>query len=659
MKIRVAGWESKGLRCPDVAINFVDEPDKRSVILIQMPNGTGKTTTLNLIRAAMTGSAQQWLPDQVRALRRPRAKNTTARFVLKLLVDRTDLTFELNFDFSEGTVRYKSSSPSLGGKVEGWLCPASVKRFLTERFTDLFVFDGELANRLLEKKHTEAERAIDALCQVELLDRVVQVAQADWERALRGQQGAKTRQGLAQWERREDDLRAHEKTVRAAHKKLLTEREEKARRISELEGRLSVRAAQNRKYTAAIAAAREREASASSVLSNRILDAMDCIRKPHVLHGDFAAALEVFRLSLDKAKLPESSSRQFFLELAEDPECVCGRPIGEKERLAIREQADRYLGDDIAGVINAMKSDITQYAVGGFAQDNSQFKKSMKALEAAEEELLSSVTATESVVSESLAEGDQEALLKDQDELTKARLSLETVQDDLEEMERAATDADGEKTVCLKAIQRQLKEIRAKIAEISDTVGLREQLDAVEALAKRAKELSREKIRAALLTESNVRLRQILKSDPIQLARIGQFLELDSQAGASVGQTLAVGYTFLTAVLHRGFHQFPLIVDSPAGPLDHVVRKEVALMIPRLAEQFIAFVISTEREGFVPWLEKGEKTSVQYLTLFRKTDAVADLIAALPKKGVEQTENAVLVSGKDYFNKFAIVEEEV
>ena len=48
MNIEIKGWKSEGLRCPDVDFNL--DKNKRLITLIQMPNGTGKTTTLKLLK---------------------------------------------------------------------------------------------------------------------------------------------------------------------------------------------------------------------------------------------------------------------------------------------------------------------------------------------------------------------------------------------------------------------------------------------------------------------------------------------------------------------------------------------------------------------------------------------------------------------------------
>ncbi|MGD1711906.1 hypothetical protein [Dapis sp. BLCC M172] len=55
MKIEIIGWETEGLRCLDMNINLLSGDKYAHFSLVKMPNGTAKTTTLSLIRAAMSG----------------------------------------------------------------------------------------------------------------------------------------------------------------------------------------------------------------------------------------------------------------------------------------------------------------------------------------------------------------------------------------------------------------------------------------------------------------------------------------------------------------------------------------------------------------------------------------------------------------------------
>jgi hypothetical protein len=71
--LKILGWEATGLRCPDHKVNCSREEDSPyAVSLIQMPNGTGKTTTLTLLRAALSGRLpdEESSPESVRAFRK-------------------------------------------------------------------------------------------------------------------------------------------------------------------------------------------------------------------------------------------------------------------------------------------------------------------------------------------------------------------------------------------------------------------------------------------------------------------------------------------------------------------------------------------------------------------------------------------------------------
>src|SRR5215213_9465405 len=68
LAVRIAGWEAKGLRCPDHRVSFENSVGgTHRISLLQMPNGTGKTTTLKLLRAALSGIGPdgEWTPDTI------------------------------------------------------------------------------------------------------------------------------------------------------------------------------------------------------------------------------------------------------------------------------------------------------------------------------------------------------------------------------------------------------------------------------------------------------------------------------------------------------------------------------------------------------------------------------------------------------------------
>ena len=58
MELKISEWRSEGLRCPDGPVNLKKNGFKR-FNFVQMPNGTGKTTYLELIQAALSGSLEE------------------------------------------------------------------------------------------------------------------------------------------------------------------------------------------------------------------------------------------------------------------------------------------------------------------------------------------------------------------------------------------------------------------------------------------------------------------------------------------------------------------------------------------------------------------------------------------------------------------------
>ena len=98
--VEVAGWSAEGLRCPDHEVSFIKDKDRQDIFpisLIQMPNGTGKTTTLELLRAALSGSAQNWSADQVQSLRKRNFQSISGQFQVTLHYNTKRLTITMDF----------------------------------------------------------------------------------------------------------------------------------------------------------------------------------------------------------------------------------------------------------------------------------------------------------------------------------------------------------------------------------------------------------------------------------------------------------------------------------------------------------------------------------------------------------------------------------
>src|SRR4051794_26353669 len=118
MQIRVLGWRYENIRggLRNVEIDLGDPPGRWT--LVQMPNGTGKTTTMLLFRAIFT--AEPLTPAAVRDLRAS-DDSETGLFELRLTIEGKPFRLQLRLDYRTGTASYWTARSEMrsGGIEQG------------------------------------------------------------------------------------------------------------------------------------------------------------------------------------------------------------------------------------------------------------------------------------------------------------------------------------------------------------------------------------------------------------------------------------------------------------------------------------------------------------------------------------------------------------
>lgn len=660
MKIELAGWRSEGLRCPDVDIDLRTQSGGVSPIsLIQASTGTGKTTTTKLLKACLHGRASAWSADEVREFRRHNDPRSSGTFAVRLVIDGRPLTIELELDYDIGGVKYRTTSPDTGGMKMHWGPPIEVRRFLDKRFLDLFIFDGELAKGLLDPEQAQAEFAIDALCQLYLLDEISEVATAAWEREAKSAtvttgSGLKKQRDLQKAISNRKDV-LEKNRARAAAELVQIQAD-----IANYEQRIRDRISDDTTTRDRHAEAYNSKVQAEADVEKYSTMLAQALRSPHALHPIIGASLNYLKDNLDRLRLPENTSAQFFEEIVKEDECICGREMNEAAVEQIRLRSKQFLGEKQIGVINEIKSDIERYITNhsdidpyealieiceNLEQARIRFKKACQQIASLENLLIKAGDDKLEEWKKSLAYATQrEAELK-------GLIALNDKDPEDDPLTSRKDDQEILKSLSIPLLTRRLKEVEQRISEITETVDLRDRTSLLKGILRSANEKAQEKIKSELLEVCNRRLKDVLVNDVLQIESIDRSLTLANQKRASEGQTLSVGYVFLMSILSRGNHDFPLIVDSPAGKLSTEPRAKIGRLIPSLCTQFVAFTLDTERPGFVTALEEAGKP-IKYLTLFRKTEGTSFLLQKLPGEGVVQTDNSVLVSGQKYFHDF-------
>lgn len=633
MEVLLTGWRTRNIRggLRDMDVDLGEVPPRWT--LIQMANGMGKTTTMALLRATLTGASLA--ASYVRGLRAD-DQVESGLFEVRLLIDGKALRLQLELDFRDGSAMYWSVRAEArgGGREEGRVLPPELRALLKESLTELFIFNGELATDIIDIGKTKASEAIRALYGLDSLDalqkRVDQIVDVEQRRAA-SVTSAKEKKGMTQLKNAYDealevksrlDLQQQQAAMRIAQSEKERER---------LETERSARLAEDAEARQQIEDLARRQGEVDTDAADYSSQALDILRRPPHVSPRLLARLQRLGNKLYDLKLPETISREFFRELSQRDNCVCGRPIGHDERDEIITGADKFLAQDQISIINQMK-----LALRESAGDPGELSGLIDKLRQKLRERHDLKRERDKLTSDRIADGDEilaklEAdLRKITDDMTSLASSLErlTTKDPTRQRAlRVTWETNG--PLC----EAELKTRKFKLETATKTRDFARQgarlKTLVEATNRRALDILRERVR----TSTNTKLGQMLKTEKIEVAKIGGSLELasdqlGSKGGASEGQKLAIAYAFLTALLAEAPYRLPFVVDSPAVSLDTAARREVGELIPDFFGQMILFVISSERAGFGDAFY-GRGADVRYITVVPQGGGAVELIEGL------------------------------
>ncbi|MDP2398360.1 MAG: AAA family ATPase [Burkholderiales bacterium] len=624
------------------------------VTLVQMPNGTGKTTTLKLLRAALSGPGYRsgWSEEEVAEFRKRSPRSDSGRFELRLLLNDKRVTIILNFDFNANRVSYKTTRGS--GQLDGFDPPQEFRRFMNENFVNFFVFDGELAENLLSKAHTDAEAVVESLFQINILKTLSQKVAAYWDDYTQRVSATEER-GLSRRRNRLKSLKDRLSQLIKQRDEFLVEKRHTAEQMAKWRNQFERQIKKEKDRAAQIGEARESVQALETSVRRCAVAALDHFREPHALSTIFAESIHDLKLGLDRVKLPESAAREFFEELATEKECVCGRPIDGHISDVIRDRAKRYLGSDDVSLLNAMKTSIDEAVGRSRLEPEKSLNEELLSLDLEGQRLREARNALD-MLTIAAEETDPEIKHANQ-EIHRLELEETRIKGLLDKFDDKDDSLGDEHTCGIGVIERRISDAERKLAEATKTLQLREKRDILATILNAAQERASKQISIEICNEANMHIRTILPHNNISIRKIEKCLVLQGQGGGSAGETLSIGYAFLSTLFDRAEHELPFVVDSPAGPIDLEVRPKIGELVPKLSKQFIAFTISSERERFIPALEKA-CNDVKYLTVFRKGPAELGR-RARAEKDCAETMDGFLVTGKAFFETFQVETEEM
>jgi hypothetical protein len=525
---------------------------------------------------------------------------------------------------------------------------------MNDQFVRFFLFDGELAQHLLDRQQVDAEVVVETLFQINALQTLTRRVRDYWTRQTRNFSATEER-GLARRENRLEKLYDRLKLLMVEQKKLRERADDLEGKVKRQRGIYDLEIKKEEARSQKLDEARAKADDLNSKTREQALGVLDQMRDPQALSQFFAQTMYELKLGLDRVKLPESAAREFFEELATEEYCVCGRPIDDEVSAVIRDRAYQYLSSDDVSLLNSMKTAIQDSVGQSRIQAEMDLQREMRDLEMLLMRRRDSFNELEELhLSAELAD----PAVKRASELIKdLEGKLEIISRDLEKYESTETEQSDERTFGIGVIATRIKDAEDKVAEIKDTIELKEKRDVLVRIIEDSHARAHALINAEICADANERIRRLMPYNRILIDRIDRCLILQGQEGGSAGETLSVAYAFLATLFNRSDYQLPFIVDSPAGPIDLAIRPRIGELIPKLTDQFVAFTISSEREGFIGKLKEAARDEVQFITLFRKGVFHPEGVEVNGSTGI-QTIDGIVVEGENFFNSFQLDAEE-
>ena len=119
MNIRLLQIHYKNIReMKDLTLDFCDaNKQPKHISLVQMPNGGGKTTTMELIRYCLNGKSNELEEDEVSSFK-PQNDEYFGEFEIKISIDDKIYFVGISFDYESSSAKYftKKTSKESGGK---------------------------------------------------------------------------------------------------------------------------------------------------------------------------------------------------------------------------------------------------------------------------------------------------------------------------------------------------------------------------------------------------------------------------------------------------------------------------------------------------------------------------------------------------------------
>lgn len=649
MKFNIMEWKSVGLRCPDFNIQ-INKKGKSLPSFIQMPNGTGKTTTLELLKKSLYN--HEFKSDEVLSYS-AKQKNEFKKegyFQIKCEVEGKIFYSKINFNFENKTCSYESSTDDGGGWNSEFSLPSQLSRIINREIINLLFVDLEKdVKPMFRENQTGAQEAIKTFCKIDLIDRfVTDLDSYKTKKRKENIQSGATQNQINTEEARETKIINQIEKISIKideFKKYLNKTEDEYNNGKE---ELRLKIEKNTDIKKKLDSLQKNKDEALANYEGSLSTNFDTIKKIGTYESNLKEEIIDFVAGLDDMQLPEAEARVFFEALIKRESCVCGVHLDDDKRNNVRKEMESFISSDNADIISRIKNSINQNSKESSMNDlnniSRQIQENKHNLDSYSEEI--------------------EYLKKSQ--LTKEDLVLNDKINNLEKIRKEKelflkvtskkpyTSKDDENSESMVSLEEQKKNVVKKLAKLSSTQAIEEKAQYLTKILEEAKKESEVEISNEITIECNKKLKEMSLNNPLFISSIKENIKLEGQSEGSTGQEARIGIIFLLTMLERSSIKFPLILDVPVKGMDFAARRRTAQFISKLESQFIGFVIDSDKEDFTDKFKEITQNANNFLTCYRreKESEEFDNLAEEFNSPPDKNSNAHVVYDYEFFRRF-------
>lgn len=605
--------------------------DDRNITVMHGNNGTGKTSLLNGFTwvlyekfTAAFGDPEQLVNRQAIAESQPNQAVECWAEVLfehdskRYRVKRQCRAYKRNIN-EERIIDYSKSELLLlvSGDDGRWtphkqMPEAVINGILPKSLHQYFFFDGERIEQIVRSDNrNEIAEATKKLLGVQVLDNAIKhlkEAKKSLEEELKSVGDAQTKTLISQKQQIDRDITALEARLEEINREVEHQtqlRRDCSQRLAELGG---VEEIQKRRE--ALEAQERDNRDNLRQVKNELKQAISTQGYSVFLPNAIADFRELVGGLHERGELPADIKQTFVLDLLERQRCICGAELHEGS--PNYEQVKTWL--DKAGLADVETATLKlEGFVDEVEKQATDFWQGIDTKQANINHLKSSI---------SRLELELEAI---RDQLRHSPIEdIRQMQTRIDQVDRKVEDLNLEKG----AKQQKITDYRLQIENLSKQIKNSKQNEGKQKLAQKRINAAQEAIDLLIDLKANrnelfrkqleARIAQIFSqisfkaltprlSEKYELSLVETVAGQDVQSGASTGENQILSLSFIGSIIDcvREWSKtglvmgpdsstFPIVMDSPFGSLDEIYRRQVARLIPRLANQLVVMVTKTQ-----------------------------------------------------------------